>query len=48
MTELIEISQDALTGDLETMVQALLADAFPQGTSTNADYYAGTAYRTAS
>ena len=37
---MIEISRNALTGDLETRVQALLADAFPEGPSTNGDYYA--------
>jgi predicted acetyltransferase len=37
---MIEISRDALKGDLETRVQALLAGAFPEGTSTNGDYYA--------
>jgi predicted acetyltransferase len=35
-----EISRDALTGDLETRVQALLNEAFPEGSSTNGDYYA--------
>ena len=37
---MIEISRDDLKGDLETRVQALLAGAFPEGTSTNGDYYA--------
>jgi predicted acetyltransferase len=37
---MIEISRDALTGDLQTRVQALLADAFPEGPSTDGDYYA--------
>ena len=40
MPELIEISRDALGGDLETRVQALLNEAFPEGSSTNGDYYA--------
>ena len=35
-----EISRDALTGDLETMVQALLVRAFREGSSTDGDYYA--------
>jgi predicted acetyltransferase len=35
-----EISRDALRGDLETMVQALLNEAFPEGSSTDGDYYA--------
>ncbi|HEV3492589.1 MAG TPA: GNAT family N-acetyltransferase [Reyranella sp.] len=35
-----EISRDALTGDLETMVQALLVEAFREGSSTDGDYYA--------
>lgn len=39
-TEWIEINRDALTGDLETRVQALLGEAFPEGSSTNGDYYA--------
>ena len=39
-TEWIEINRDALTGDLETRVQALLEEAFPEGSSTNGDYYA--------
>ena len=36
----MEINRDALTGDLETRVQALLGEAFPEGSSTNGDYYA--------
>jgi predicted acetyltransferase len=40
ITELIEITRDALGGDLETMVQALLKQAFPEGSSTDGDYYA--------
>jgi len=40
MPELIEISRDALGGDLETRVQALLNEAFPEGCSANGDYYA--------
>jgi N-acetylglutamate synthase-like GNAT family acetyltransferase len=39
-TEWIEINRDALTGDLETRIQALLGEAFPEGSSTNGDYYA--------
>jgi hypothetical protein len=39
-TEWIEINRDALTGDLETRVQSLLGDAFPEGSSTNGDFYA--------
>jgi hypothetical protein len=35
-----EIGRDALTGNLETIVQALLTEAFPEGASTNGDYYA--------
>jgi predicted acetyltransferase len=40
MPELIEISRDALRGDLETRVQALLNEALPEGSSANGDYYA--------
>ncbi len=40
VTELIEIGRGALTGELETKVQALLDDAFPKGSATNGDYYA--------
>ena len=40
ITELIEITRDALGGDLETTVQALLKQAFPEGSSTEGDYYA--------
>jgi predicted acetyltransferase len=40
ITELIEITRDALGGDLETTVQALLKQAFPEGSSTDGDYYA--------
>jgi len=40
VTELIEISRGALTGELETKVQALLDDAFPKGSATNGDCYA--------
>jgi predicted acetyltransferase len=40
MPELLEISRDALRSDLETRVQALLNEAFPEGSSTNGDYYA--------
>ena len=40
ITELIEITRDALGGDLETTVQALLNEAFPEGSSTDGDYYA--------
>jgi hypothetical protein len=40
MPELIEISRDALRSDLETRVQALLNEAFPEGSSTDGDYYA--------
>lgn len=40
LTELIEITRDALRGDLETTVQALLNEAFPEGSSTDGDYYA--------
>jgi hypothetical protein len=35
---LIEINRDTLRGDLETRVQALLNEAFPEGSSTNGDY----------
>jgi predicted acetyltransferase len=34
-----ETSRDVLRGDLETMLQVLLADAFAAGSSTNGDYY---------
>jgi predicted acetyltransferase len=39
VSELIETSRDALRGDLEERVQALLDDAFPRGSSTKGGYY---------
>jgi hypothetical protein len=47
-TEWIEINRDALTGDLETRVQALLGEAFPKAPRRTATTMPFTAYRTAS
>ena len=39
MSSIDETSRDALTGDMEAMIQALLTEAFPDGSSTSGDYY---------